>query len=205
MSNQWIKWAMEIQALAQNGLTFTQCQFDEERYTRLMEIAAEMMAESSTQSVESILGLFNQEKGYATPKIDVRGAIFHDHQVLLVQERSDKKWTLPGGWADVNISPALNIQKEIREESGLEVKVKKLIAVYDKFKHDHPLQWPHTYKCFFLCEWISGEPTPSIETEDVAFFKLNELPALSMARVTPKQIARCYDHYIHFDLPTDFD
>lgn len=140
---------------------------------------------------------FLAEQGYATPKVDVRGAIIQDNEILLVREKSDGLWTLPGGWADVNESPAYSMQKEIQEEAGVEAKVTKLIALYDKLKHEHPPQWPHTYKCFFLCDITSGVPKPGLETSEVAFFKEDALPPLSVNRVTEAQILRCFAHYRH--------
>ncbi|MBS0287940.1 MAG: NUDIX hydrolase [Proteobacteria bacterium] len=201
----WFKWASEIQSISQNGLTFAQSEYDKERYLQLQNIAAHMMASLSDMPVEKILDLFVSQQGYATPKVDVRGAIFKEDQVLLVKESADGLWTLPGGWADRDYSPAYCVQKEIFEESGYEANVLKLIALYDKWKHAHPKQWPHTYKCFFLCEITGGEPRTSIETQAVSFFPISALPALSLPRVTGQQIMRCYEHYLAPHLPTDFD
>ncbi len=202
---QWFKWASEIQSIGQNGLTFTESGYDKERYQQLLQISSDMMASQSTVPSEKILELFVSQAGYATPKVDVRGAIFKDKKVLLVKETADKLWTLPGGWADRDYSPAYCMRKEILEESGYEAEIIKLVALYDKWKHDHPRQWPHTYKCFFLCKIVGGAPTTSLETEGVEFFPINDLPPLSLPRVTAKQIERCYEHYLNPDLPTDFD
>lgn len=204
-TSSWLKWATEIQAIAQTGLTYSQGVFDQERYKHLMEIAAQILSTYSHHSQSKILELFNQQAGYATPKIDVRGAVFQDQQILLVKEISDQQWTLPGGFADVNLSPSVCVQKEVLEESGYEVAVTKLIAFYDKLKHNHPAEWPHIYKCFFLCELTGGQAKTSIETSEVAFFPLDQLPALSLPRVTQAQILRCYEHYKNPELPTDFD
>ncbi len=200
-----LKWASEIQSISQNGLTFAQSDYDKERYQQLQNIAAHMMASISDMPVEKILGLFHDQSGYATPKVDVRGAIFQGDKVLMVKETTDGRWTLPGGWADRDYSPAYCVQKEIFEESGFEAKVLKLVALYDKWKHEHPKQWPHTYKCFFLCEITGGEPRTSIETSAVEFFPINALPELSLPRVTAAQIQRCYAHFLNLDLATDFD
>jgi hypothetical protein len=154
--NDWFAWASEIQSIAQNGLTFAQSEYDKERYHQLMHIASDMMASISQIPAHEILELFVSQSGYATPKVDVRGAIFQNESVLLVKESQDHCWTLPGGWADRDYSAAFCMKKEIAEESGYEVKVQKLVALYDKWKHGHPKQWPHTYKCFFLCEIIGG-------------------------------------------------
>jgi ADP-ribose pyrophosphatase YjhB (NUDIX family) len=203
--NKWIKWAAEIQAIAQNGLTFAEGVFDRQRYESLLQIAADIMTTHSSQALPSVIDLFDKQAGYATPKIDVRGAVFKDKTVLLVKERSDQKWTLPGGWADVNYSPAFCVEKEILEESGFTARAFKLIALFDKLKHEHPPQWPHAHKCFFLCELLGGAPQTSIETSDVGFFALDSLPPLSLHRVTQSQIERCYQHYLDPALATDFD
>ncbi|MBS0288455.1 MAG: NUDIX hydrolase [Proteobacteria bacterium] len=199
------RWALEIQSISQNGLTFVKCAYDKERYLQLQNIAAQMLEACSCTPIDKILDLFGAESGYSTPKIDVRGAIFKKDSVLLVKERSDQRWTLPGGWADSGYSPAYCVQKEILEESGYQARVKKLVAVFDKLKHDHPSEWPHAYKFFFLCEITGGTATTSIETSAVDFFPMSQLPPLSIQRVTPAQIKRCHEHYLQFDLPTDFD
>ncbi len=202
---QWLQWVSEIQAIAQTGLTFAKDPFDKQRYESLLQLAAQMMAAKSLDSFETILSLFQSQAGYATPKIDVRGAAFKDDKVLLVKERSDQRWTLPGGYADVNCSPAFCVQKEFFEESGFEVQVKKFIGLYDKLKHQHPPSWPHTYKCFFLCEIVGGVAKPSIETSEIDFFSLACLPELSLPRVTQAQIMRCYAHALNPELPSDFE
>ena len=206
MDPDWLTWAKGLQALAQNGLTFAQSGFDVERYEKVRRIAAEMMAAGSDQRPESIDALFADQAGYATPKVDVRGAAFRDGQVLLVREIGDGGWTLPGGWADVNESPREAIVKEVREESGFEVEVTKLAAVYDRRLHPHHPPMPfHVYKLFFCCRITGGEPTPSIETSEVGFFALDDLPTLSIARVVPEQIRRMAEHWEKPGLPTDFD
>jgi ADP-ribose pyrophosphatase YjhB (NUDIX family) len=202
---QWLKWVIALQSIAQNGLTFTRDPYDKERFTALREISAEIAAHYSDISYEHILNLFTAETGYATPKLDVRAAVFQNNKILLVRERSDNLWTLPGGWADVNESASVGAMRETQEESGYDVKVIKLIALFDKHKHDHPPQLPHTYKCFFLCELVGGAPQTSHEIAEVKFFALDNLPELSLHRVTEKQILRCYDHYLNPELPTDFD
>ncbi len=203
--NTLFAWASEIQSIGQNGLTFAQSEYDKQRYHQLLEIASHMMSSLSELPAQKILDLFVSQSGYATPKVDVRGAVFQGQSVLLVKESQDHCWTLPGGWADRDYSAAFCMQKEVKEESGYEVRVQKLVALYDKWKHPHPRQWPHTYKCFFLCEITGGEPTTSIETLAVDFFPIDKLPTLSLPRVTASQIERCYEHYLDPSLPTDFD
>ncbi len=197
--------ANSLFAIAQNGLLFTKDVFDKERYLQIQKIAASILAEKSSFSFDKIIELFNGEKGYATPKLDVRGAVFNDNKILLVKERSDELWTLPGGWVDVNESPSEAVCKEIYEESGFKTKAIKLMALFDKNKHAHPIQLPHIYKVFFICELVGGEKRPSIETSEIEFFEKDKLPDLSLSRVTKSQIDRAFEHKQNMELPTDFD
>jgi ADP-ribose pyrophosphatase YjhB (NUDIX family) len=203
---QWLTIAREVRAIAQTGLAFTADGFDHQRYLRLRELAALLMAQGSASEHESILELLRQEKGYATPKVDVRGAAFVAGRVLMVREISDGKWTLPGGWADVNQSAGECVVREIAEESGFKARALKIAAVYDYQRSGHP---PHhidsIYKMFFICEITGGEARASDETSEVAFFARNELPPLSLGRTTAAQIDRMFHHGEHPELPTDFD
>ena len=216
MNPKWLSWAQQLQAIAQTGLTFTQNPFEVERYELVQEIAAKMMAAQSELGTAPILDLFADQAGYATPKVDVRAVVFdravpHGNsadgtpRILLVKERRDGRWTLPGGWADVNDSPAEATEREVREESGYRCRATKLLACYDRNKHDHPPHAFHIYKLFFLCKLEGGAPTTSIETAGVGFFPEDEIPPLSLPRVTPAQIARFFEHYRHPDWATDFD
>ncbi len=205
MEPKWLEWAKKLQAIAQNGLTFSENVFDIERFTSIQAIAAEILVTYTNAEHSYILDLFNRDVGYATPKVDVRGAVFRDDTILLVKERSDGCWTLPGGWADIGSSPSEAIVKEIYEESGYNARVVKLLAVYDRDRQGHP-PFPHyVYKLFFQCEIIGGSPSSSIETEAVEFFAEDNIPELSIGRVTKAQITRLFEHYRHPDLPTDFD
>ncbi len=205
MEPKWLEWTQKLQAIAQNGLTFSKDPFDIERYKALRAIAAEIMATYSNVEHSYILDLFAQEVGYATPKVDVRGAVFRDDTILLVKEREDGCWTLPGGWADVGDSPSEVAVKEVYEESGYQTRAVKLLAVYDRNRQGHPPHPHYIYKLFFLCELVSGSPSPSIETEEVEFFAEDAIPELSLGRVTPVQITRLFQHHRLPDLPTDFD
>jgi ADP-ribose pyrophosphatase YjhB (NUDIX family) len=206
MDPSWLRWAKGLQAIAQNGLTFATDVYDKERYEAVREVAAEMMAERSESNSEAILQLFTRETGYATPKVDVRGAVFRDDAILLVREASDGKWSLPGGWADVNESPSENIVREIAEESGFETTVRKLAAVLDRSRHPHvPAKPYHVYKMFFVCEITGGAAKPNHEIHEVGFFKEGAIPELSLGRVLPFQIERMFDHWRRPDLPTEFD
>lgn len=202
---QWLKWVSEIQAIAQSGLTYTTSEYDKERYIRLREIAAELAAQCSSNHAPDVENIFSLEKGYATPKIDVRSFVLKDDKLLLVRERTDGLWTLPGGWADVNESASEAVIRETKEESGYDVAAIRLLAFWDKLKHDHPLQWPHAYKCFFHCDIISGEATANLEISEVDFFDINHLPPLSTPRVTAKQLIRLHELVYLKEQPTDFD
>ena len=205
--------ARRLLALAQSGLHFTHDPYDKERYEEIARIASELLAAQSVAAPgvtpEAILELWRRDKGYITPKIEVRGAIFRkkdaNAEVLLVRETIDGKWTLPGGWVDVNEGPRQAIEKEIAQESGYVAEVVKLAAVYDKLRHAHPPSLFHTWKLFFLCEIRGGQPTFSLETDGIEFFPLDSLPELSLPRTTPAQIARMHTHYLDRDLPTDVD
>lgn len=205
MDFAWLEWARKLQAIAQNGLTFSQNPFDIERYESIRRIAAEMMATLADAPVERVLDLFAQDTGYATPKVDVRGAVFQDDTLLLVRERSDGLWTLPGGWADIGQSPSEAVVREIREESGYHTRAVKVLAVYDRNKHPHLPLPHHAFKIFFRCELLGGEATTSIETDGVGFFGEDEIPALSTGRITSGQITRCFEHARHPDWLADFD
>jgi ADP-ribose pyrophosphatase YjhB (NUDIX family) len=203
---RWLSIAREVKALAQTGLAFTADGFDHQRYLRLQELAAQLMAQGSSAEYDSMLHLLRQEKGYATPKVDVRGAAFADRKVLMVREISDGKWTLPGGWADVNQSAGECVVREIAEESGFNAKALKLAAVYDYQRSGHPPRnMDSIYKMFFICEITGGEARASDETSEVAFFARHELPPLSLGRTTAAQIDRMFHHAAHMTLATDFD
>jgi ADP-ribose pyrophosphatase YjhB (NUDIX family) len=205
MNSTCLGWARRLQAIAQSGLAYSPNQYDFERYAAVREIAAEMMADGSASPVAPIRDLFASQSGYATPKVDVRAAVFREDRILLVQEREDSAWSLPGGWADVGESPAEATVREVREESGYETRAVKLLAVYDRNRHGHPPIPFHAYKLFFQCELIGGQPVLSNETAGVDWFAEDRLPALSTTRVTAAQIRRFYEHYRHPHWPTDFD
>ena len=158
MESNRLEWARRLNALAQTGLTFAENPYDIERYTAIRTIAAEMIAQGSGWTAGQVLDLLACDAGYATPKVDVRGVVFRDGKILLVQERSDGLWTLPGGWADVGDSPADAVVREIREESGYETRATKLLALLDRNRHGHPPHVNHIYKVFIRCEIIGGSP-----------------------------------------------
>lgn len=208
MVGNWLKWAQKLQAIAQTGLTYSQNPFDLDRFQQVQHLAAEMMATESNLESAAILDLFKQETGYATPKVDVRGAVFQDDKILLVKERFDGLWTLLGGYVDVGEPPSQAVEREVYEESGYQTPAVKLLALYDRNhpRHQHPPFEYHIYKLFFHCELISGSPVNSIETEDATFFAETDIPTtLSLSRVVPSQIARLFEHDRHPEWQTDFN
>jgi ADP-ribose pyrophosphatase YjhB (NUDIX family) len=203
---KWLGWARELQAIAQTGLHFSESEYDRERYRKILAISVEMFAHSSGESPASIRGLFENQTGYATPKVDVRGVVFRGNKLLLVQERSDGLWTLPGGWADVNDSPSEAVEREIVEESGFQAKAERLLAVLDRAKHGNEPPFPfHVYKLFILCRLVGGEAKATMETTGVEFVGENEIPPLSLSRVTREQIQFCFDARKNPDGPCRFD
>jgi ADP-ribose pyrophosphatase YjhB (NUDIX family) len=204
-SPPWLRRALRLSALSQNGLTFTKDPFERDRWEEVRRLAAEMLADGAGTTSDQMVARLAAEAGYATPKVDVRAAVFQDNQVLLVQERSDGCWTLPGGWCDVGEAPGVAAAREVEEESGYRVRTVKLLAVYDKLRHGHPPDSFHAYKLFFRCELVGGAAAASDETAAVGFFAENALPPLSLARVTEAQIRRMFEHARDALLPTDYD
>jgi ADP-ribose pyrophosphatase YjhB (NUDIX family) len=187
-SPRWLEWAREIQALAQTGYHFAENDFQRERNQRLLEIAAQIVNEYSDIPYEPLNGLFKAQVGYATPRVDVRGAVFRNEKLLMVRERADGGWTLPGGWADVGDVPSQAAEREVWEEAGFHVRARKMIGVYDANRIT-PMELFHAYKIVFLCDLVDGSPTPSNETSEVAFFARDEIPpVLSGERTRPRHI-----------------
>ena len=190
----WLSWAIELQSLAQAGLFYGKEIFDRERYTRIRQISAEMLAHMSHIPLETVNGLFCNEVGYQTPKIDTRAAIFQEDRILLVKER-DGRWSLPGGWCDVNMSVGENTCKEVKEEAGLDVVPEKVIAVQDRARHNQP---PYAYsicKIFVQCRCVGGEFTENSETTEARYFTLDALPELTGEKNTADQVKMCFDAY----------
>jgi ADP-ribose pyrophosphatase YjhB (NUDIX family) len=206
MDPQWLVWAKKLQGIAQTGLTYAGDPFDIERYESVRLVAAEMMAAGSMeQSVDFFVKLLNKDVGYATPKVDVRAAVFREGRLLLVREREDGLWSLPGGWADIGDSPSVAAVREVKEESGYDVKARKLLALLDRNLHGHPPIPYHAYKLFFLCDLVGGSAHAEPESDAVDFFAKDGIPQLSLTRVTPAQIARIFEHSFHPEWPTQFD
>jgi ADP-ribose pyrophosphatase YjhB (NUDIX family) len=202
---RWLTWAREIQALSQTGLAYSNTDYDVQRYQRLAEIAAEMVSSHSELPMERILGDFGMQPGYATPKVDVRGAAVQNGQILLVQERVDQRWCLPGGWADVGDLPSHMAIREVWEESGFHIVPRKVVGVYDANRSGRPLDLYHAYKVIFLCDITGGEARPSNETLDVSFFSFDDLPPLSANRTDKRHLAEVRAHLQDPSRPAAFD
>lgn len=204
----WLVWARDIQAIAQTGLAYSPNPYDRERFEALQRLAARIMAEHTGADLGRIEGLFAEETGYATPKVGVRGAVFDERgRLLMVREAvDDDLWTLPGGWADVNQTPAQSVIREIREESGYQARVLKLAAVWDRASHAHPPSPVSVVRLFFICALEGGEARTSLETSGSGWFFEKDVPQdLSLRRTLPHHISRMFEHYRNPSLPTDFD
>jgi len=202
--SNWLDWAREIFSLSQSGLTYSGNQYDIERYKRLQEITAEIIESQSDISRESALDSFSMQAGYITPKVDVRGAVVQDGKILLIQERADGMWAMPGGWADLGNSPASVAEREVWEESGYRVKAEKVVAVIDA-NRIQPMEFYHAYKIIFLCKLVGGEPRTSYETLAVDFFDPDRLPPLSSYRTNEEMLKEVFAHVQDPNRPTAFD
>ena len=189
--DNWLDWAMELQAIAQNGLTYTKDIYDKERFERIREISAEIMSKKTSLSLDIVKNVFCNETGYQTPKLDIRAAIFCEGKILLVKEK--EKWSLPGGWVDCNESIRSNTVKEVKEEAGLDVEPVKIIAVQDRNQHNEPKYAYGICKIFVLCSIIGGAFQTNIETTESAFFSLDSIPVLATEKTTLKQIKMCFE------------
>ena len=203
-TSKWLNWAREIFSLSQAGLTYCQNPFDIERYKRLQEITAEIIENQSSLDKQSALNSFSMQAGYITPKVDVRGAIVRDGKILLIQERADGKWAMPGGWADLGNSPASVAEREAWEESGFRVKAEKVIAVLDANRIE-PMEFYHAYKIIFLCRLLGGEPRTSYESLAVDFFDPDHLPPLSSYRTNEAMVQEVFAHLKDPARPAAFD
>lgn len=202
---KWLKWAIEIQSLSQIGLTYTKDVYDRERYQRLREISAEMLAKKTELSIEKVKDLFCHETGYQTPKLDTRAAIFRNNKILLVHENNGT-WSLPGGWCDVLESVKSNTEKEVREETWLNVRAVKIISIQDRNKHNKPVYAYGVCKIFVLCEVINGKFVENIETTEIRYFSLQDLPHnLAEEKTNKEQIEMCFNAYLNENWQTQFD
>ncbi|MDZ4993818.1 NUDIX domain-containing protein [Clostridium perfringens] len=202
---KWLKWATEIDSIAQAGLAYSKDIYDIERFKQLKNIASEIISESASLELHKVKDVLLEESGYLTPKVDVRGAIIKENKILLVKESIDGTWSLPGGWADINLSVSENVKKEAYEEAGARVNPKSIIAILDRNKHNKPLMVQSIYKIFVLCDLEDINFESNIETETYGFFELNNLPMLSLTRNTKEQIELCFEAHNNQNFKTKFD
>ena len=203
-NEKWLEWAIELQSLAQAGLTYGKDVYDRERYERIRDISAEILSYKTDISVEKVKNLFCNEVGYQTPKIDTRAAVFEHEKILLVKENNGK-WSLPGGWVDVNLSVKENTVKEVKEESGLDVTADRIIAIQDRDRHNLPAYAYGVCKIFVLCSVIGGEFEKNIETTEFRYFNKAELPELATEKNTKEQIEMCFNAYYNKNWIAEFD
>jgi ADP-ribose pyrophosphatase YjhB (NUDIX family) len=199
-----LRWAQRVQAIAQTGLTYARDPFDRQRYEELREIAIEM-AQAAGAGEAAARVAFTSEDSYPTPKVDVRAVVFRGDEVLLVREARTGGWTFPGGWADVGDTPGGVAERETWEESGYRVKARKLVAVFDKSRHEHPPSLLYTYKMLVLCDLVGGEPRESHETDGIGFFRREAIPALDLERTAPSQVDCAFAHHADPARAADFD
>jgi ADP-ribose pyrophosphatase YjhB (NUDIX family) len=205
----WLGWVARLQAIAQAGLELTDGVYDRERYAALRALATEIAAAhlelSSPAERLALEELLAGDGGYPTPKVDVRALVRRDRELLLVRERADGRWSLPGGWADVGWAPAAMAEREVAEESGYQVRARRLLALWDRARHN-PGPFPHAvYKVAIACDLVGGSPRPSVETLEVGWFAPDALPELSTGRITAAQIARLLELDERPELPPDLD
>lgn len=207
MNTEWLGWVRKLRAIAQSGLTYAKDPYDVERYEQVRMIAAEIAASRSEAPASRIDDLFGSELGYATPKLDIRALVLDEKgDVLLVKEKEDGRWTLPGGWVDVGEAPSEAVEREVKEESGYRIRAVRLLALWDRDKHPHPPIPFHVYKIVFQCELLGGAPlAASTETDGVGFFPEEALPVLSLGRVTSGQIERLIERATDRGGTADFD
>ena len=201
----WLNWARLIQATAQTGLTFCENPYDRERYQKLEALAVEIFAAHTGESANTVQRWFNVQPGYATPKVDVRAACFRNGRLLMVREKSDGGWCLPGGWADVGDRPAESAEREVLEEAGFACQARKLIGVFDANRGGEPFSAFHAYKLIFACDITGGQPNPDHEISQVGFFDRDSLPTLSPNRTGLRHLRECFAHLDDPDRPSAFD
>ena len=195
-----------VRAIAQTGMAYTEDPFGRERYQELHQLAQQLQADAIAVPEQNLSIAFDLHGGYPTPKVEVRAGVFRDDQILLVRERTDGRWALPGGWCDQHITPAANVVKEVLEETGLTVRAAKLAAIRDAAVHTYrPKRLEHVYKLLFLCEFVRGEVATSMETTAVAFFPIDALPELSLGRTIPEDVLLLARHRLEPGKPTAFD
>jgi ADP-ribose pyrophosphatase YjhB (NUDIX family) len=205
MKNKWLEWATRLQSIAQAGLTFGENQYDLDRYQQIRNLSVEIMQEHTDVSFEKIRDLFASETGYQTPKVDIRASVFKDDMILMVKEKIDGRWSLPGGWADVNTSVSESAVRECLEEAGAKVRPKRIIAIHLANRHCEFI-YPYTiYKVIVECELIENNFKTNTETLEAGFFPFDSLPPLSTERNSRSQIELCFEAKKHKVFEANFD
>lgn len=195
MNYDWLELAKKLQSISQAGLAYSRAKYDRERYEMIMDLSAEIVSRFSNAEFDKVRDLFKSEKGYPTPKVEIRAVVFKDEKILMVQEEVDGKWALPGGWADIWLSPFEVAKKEVWEEAGINVNPVRLLAIFDKAKHDYPQSPYHIYQMFILCEYEGGELKGSTETLDAKFFQRGAHPELSVDRTIEEDLKMAWQFY----------
>lgn len=201
----WLSWAREIQSMCQTGLAYSNSEYETLRYKRLLEIAAQIVESYTGIPEGTLVENFSAQPGYATVKVDVRGAVVKEGKILLVKERKDDMWSLPGGWADIGEHPSNMVSREVLEETGYIVRPKKVVGIYDANRSPVHLEFFHAYKIIFLCEIEGGSPHVSDETSDVRFFSFDDVPPLSGYRTTIRHLCDIREHIDNPERQTVFD
>ncbi len=203
----WFDIAKRLKTISQAGKHFAGDEYELKRHEELEEITAQILAHHTNSQVDDVKGILQADTGYPTPKADARGVVFKDDKILMVKEIADGGWTLPGGWCDCGLTASENVVREVAEESGYEVKVTRLLAVYDRDTQGHTPPYPfNIYKLFFLCELTGGQATTSNETSEVAWFAEDQLPEnLSRGRTLPHELKLFFEQYRNPDMPATFD
>ena len=205
MKEKWLEWAARLQSIAQAGLTFGENRYDLDRYQQIRTLSVEILHEYSGINHKKIRDLFASETGYQTPKVDIRASVFKDNKILMVREKIDGAWSLPGGWADVNSSVSESAIRECFEEAGARVKPKRVIAIHQADRH-YDFPYTHTiYKIFVECELIESNFSENTETLAAGFFPVDSLPPLSAERNTREQIELCFEAKKNLVFEANFD
>jgi ADP-ribose pyrophosphatase YjhB (NUDIX family) len=203
--DHWLTIAKRINSIAQTGLTFTKDDFDRERYKELLDLSITILNNITEIDTAKLDFVFNRDIGYQTPKVGIRAVVFQNDKILLVRERMDNKWCLPGGYADIGMTPSEIAINEVKEESGFDVKPLRILGLIDYNKHqDRPFPFD-IYQVFMECEIIGGEAKSGMETTDVGFFTIDDLPDLSVRRVTKDQVLRMYELHNNKTIEPIFD